>query len=131
MRKLALLAVALVCSGLWAFAQSTSSDSATGQSSGSNVAGTLKIEGCLGGTDGAYTLQDKQSSTVYLLVGDNERFNSYVGQEVRVTGKAGANSASSNSVTSTDTSGGNPVVGERRLTVSSLTKLSSSCSSQL
>ena len=52
MRKLALLAVALVCSGLWAFAQSTSSDSATGQSSGSNVAGTLKIEGCLGGTDG-------------------------------------------------------------------------------
>jgi hypothetical protein len=127
MRKLTLLAIAIVGSSLWTFAQAPS----PGQSSSFDAAGALKIEGCLGGTDGSYSLQDKKSGIVYLLVGDNERFNSHVGQEVRVTGKVTTSGVSSNSITTTDTSGGNPVEGEHRLNVQSLTKLSSSCSSPL
>ncbi|HEY3929059.1 MAG TPA: hypothetical protein VGL89_11835 [Candidatus Koribacter sp.] len=165
MRKTILVAVTLLCSGLWAFAQSTSSPSSTspssstsssssdmsGQSSSSTAgqmgssssatgAGNTSIEGCLSGSAGNYTLRDKASGTTYNLTGPDSQIASHVGQEVRASGSASNSSAASSTTPSSSASSTGPGSSSSSMSngsssnqsfmVSSITKVSSSCSNQ-
>ncbi|HTZ97311.1 MAG TPA: hypothetical protein VMB18_12985 [Terriglobales bacterium] len=95
-------AVMLLCSSFgWAQQQS---DQSMGSGSQAQV-GTVR--GCLGGTDGGYTLTQDQSGTMFRLVGNDDQLKSHMGQEVLVTGQlppaapapsaAGENSSSGSS----------------------------------
>jgi hypothetical protein len=118
MRKISLITLAGMALGATAFGQSAATNSKT-----------VTVEGCLLGRDGRYVVQEADSGKRFLLVGDNKRFANYVSQAVRVSGTPATTATSPNSVTTTDTSGANPNPGQPRINVSSVTKLSSSCSS--
>jgi hypothetical protein len=75
-------AVILLC-GSFGWAQQQS-DQSMGSSSQAQV-GTVR--GCLGGTDGGYTLTQDQSGTLFRLVGNDDQLKSHMGQEVLVTGQ--------------------------------------------
>jgi hypothetical protein len=149
MRKLILVAVTLLCSGLWAFAQSSTSPSSTSPadssasqtgsasaSSTSSGSGT-SIDGCLSGASGSYTLKDKASGTTYNLAGDTSKLASHVGEEVRISGSSEASSSasasspsSSASSTPSSSSGSSMSNGSgQTFNVQSVSKVSSSCSS--
>ncbi len=124
MRKLILTAVALMCSGLWAVAQSSStpdtssspsgqsasspsssssssgmsgSQSATSPSSSASSSGSTTVDGCLAGSAGNYTLKDKATGTTYTLSGPTSALAAHVGHELQVTGTTSGSSAASSS----------------------------------
>jgi len=160
MRKLILVAVTLLCSGLWAFAQTSSSSSTSpssttagqssstsgmGSSSSTTGTGNNTIEGCLSGSAGNYTLRDKATGTTYNLTGSDSEIASHVGQEVRVKGsESNSSEASSTGTTSSPSSsssmnngsssamsnGAGSSSANHSFTVSSVSKVSSSCSNQ-
>ena len=86
MKQLLLLSVLLlgVC---WVAAQKDSS-----QTKPSGTGSETTVEGCLGGSEGNYTLTDK-NGTSYQLTGDTAKLKEHVGHEVKVTGSAGSASA--------------------------------------
>jgi hypothetical protein len=146
MRKSILVAVTLLCSGLWAVAQTSTSPSTSGstgsdQSSASSQMGSTSgsgssqsFTGCLSGSAGSYTLRDKATGTTYNLSGDDSQLAKHVGEEVRVSGTQSGNSAasasspSSSATSSTGSTSG--ASGGNSLTVTSVSKVSSSCSNQ-
>lgn len=143
MRKLILVAVTLLCSGLWAVAQTSSSPSSSGQmgsesgsssgqmsSSSSNSGSSQSFTGCLSGAAGSYTLRDKATGTTYNLTGDNSQLAKHVNEEVRVSGTEANSSAASSSGTSSTATGSTSGAtgGEKSLTVTSVSKVASSCS---
>lgn len=87
-------------SGSASSSQTGGSESASGQMS----AGSHKnaVEGCLSGSDGKYTLTDKQGTT-YQLTGDTSKLAEHVGHEVKINGSAGAGSATSASAGASQT----------------------------
>jgi hypothetical protein len=147
MRKLILVAVTLLCSGLWAFAQSSSSsstspaDSSAGQMGSTSASSTTSgantsIDGCLSGASGSYTLKDKASGTTYNLAGDTSKLASHVGEEVRISGSSEAStsasaSSPSSSASSTPSSSGSSMSNGsgQSFNVHSVSKVSSTCSS--
>lgn len=144
MRKLILVVVTLLCSGLWAFAQSSSSSNDPGaNSAAASQTGTSatmtgtgaanSIDGCLSGAAGSFTLRDKASGTTYNLAGDTSKLSSHVGEEVRVTGSSNSSSASTSSGPATSEAGTNSGSsmsnGSQTFNVQSVTKVSSTCSS--
>lgn len=108
MKQLLLVGV-LLLSGAWVAAQSTPSSSGssqtgssqsgsatssqTGSEAGQSSGAQLSVEGCLSGSDGKYTLTDKQG-TAYQLTGDTSKLAEHVGHEVRISGSAGSGAAS-------------------------------------
>jgi hypothetical protein len=79
------LALGLLC-GSFAFAQ----DSPGGQMTNPNdkgSAGANLVHGCLSGTPGNYVLTTSDTGTVIKLVGDENKLQKHVGQEVSITGK--------------------------------------------
>ena len=94
MAKIAMLAVVLLASTAWLHAQQYPPDTSTKQTSS-----TQKVEGCLQGSDGNFTLTDA-SGTTYQLQGDTAKLTEHVGHEVQITGSTSggagdsANSAS-------------------------------------
>ena len=146
MRKWILVATTLLCSSLWAVAQAApssssqpGSDSASGsasaQMSPSSSAAGQSFTGCLAGSSGNYTLKDKASGTTYNLQGDDKEIAKHVGEEVSVSGSeaSGSAAASSGAPSASASSAGSAAgaaSGNKSLTVSSITKVSSSCSNQ-
>jgi hypothetical protein len=131
MKQLLLVGV-LLLSGAWVAAQSTSSPSSSGSSqssatpsqSGSDAgqaAGASgahqSVEGCLSGSDGKYTLTDKQG-TAYQLTGDTSKLAEHVGHEVKITGSGGAGAGSAASAG-----------GSQTLEVKSVKHVSKTCQS--
>jgi hypothetical protein len=91
MKKLFLFsAVVLLCAS-FGWAQDQSQAPATDNSNSAQV-GTVR--GCLGGSDGNYTLTQDQSGSMFKLVGGDDQLKTHVGQEVLVTGQLSAGSAS-------------------------------------
>jgi hypothetical protein len=142
MKQLLLVAV-LLLGGAWVAAQSTpSSDpsssvsgssqssasqsgSATSSQSGSEASGSHQsVEGCLSGSDGKYTLTDKQGTT-YQLTGDTSKLAEHVGHEVKITGSSGAGAGSAGSAASSGAGAG----GGQTLEVKSVKHVSKSCQS--
>jgi len=150
MRHILLLSV-LMLGVAWAAAQTGSSSSSSGQSgssaSGSSQAGSTSsgqtgagdmsatgqssatshqsVEGCLSGSDGKYTLTDKQG-TSYQLTGDTSKLAEHVGHEVKITGSTGSGAASGTMGSTGSSAGG---AGSQTLEVSSVKHISKTCSS--
>ena len=97
--------------------------SQTGQMGTSKSSEKQKVEGCLSGTDGNFTLTDK-SGTTYQLQGENSELAKHVGQEVRVDGMASASSSAASSSSEASPSGASSA---NALTVSKVKKVSDNC----
>ena len=116
MRQLLVLSLLLLRVS-WAAAQNSPATSP--KSSASANAAAQTVQGCLSGSDGKYTLTDKNGQT-YDLTGDTSKLAEHVGHEVKITGatSAGAGSPSSTGSQSSMT-----------LEVSSVKHISKTCKS--
>ncbi len=138
-----LLCVSILLLGLtWSFAQTSGSSetSPSGSSSGASqsagaqsgssgqmgqtgqtgAGGHMTVEGCLSGSNGNYTLTDKNGNS-YQLTGDTAKLSEHVGHEVKVMGSSSAAGASSSGST-TGASG-----SQQSLQVTSVKHVSKSC----
>lgn len=128
MRHLLLLFSLLILGASWVAAQDTSSQTSpnadpTASQSTSAAGGETTVQGCLSGSDGSYTITDKNGNS-FLLTGDTAKLAQHVGHTVRVTGTSSTASAA-------PTGGGNATgtTGETRPTieVSSVKHISKTC----
>ena len=93
MTKIVMLAVALLASTAWLQAQQYPPDTSKQTGSSQN-----KVEGCLQGSDGNFTLTDS-SGTAYQLQGDTAKLTEHVGHEVQITGTASAGDSANSAST--------------------------------
>ena len=100
---------------------STSSQTSTGQAGSESSSGSQSVEGCVSGSDGKYTLTDKQGTT-YQLTGDTSKLAEHVGHEVKITGSTSGGSASSGAASAA-------AGGSQSLEVKSVKHVSKTCSS--
>ena len=117
MRKLIFLSV-LLLGVSWLVAQSAPS-----QSTKSSTGTETSVQGCLGGSEGSYTLTDK-SGTIYQLSGDTSKLKEHVGHEVKITGSAGAASAASGGTSGGMGQGGS---SSKTIEVTSVKHVAKSC----
>ncbi len=85
--------------------------------------GNTSVQGCLGGSDGNYTLTDKDGNS-YRLTGDTAKLSEHVGHEVKITGSTASSSAATGNGSGTDT-----MAGSKSLQVSSVKHISKTCQS--
>jgi len=133
MQKLLLLVSVLLLGASWAVAQDSSSqtdpNSATaGQTSSANAGGETSVQGCLSGSNGSYTLTDK-NGTSYQLTGDDAKLSEHVGHEVKITGTSSSASASASGGGSTGGTTGGGSAASQTLQVSSVKHISKTCQS--
>jgi len=138
MRQLLLLVSVLLLGLSWAVAQdstsSTPSSSSTGsaqsdssansgQTSRTGTGGQMTVEGCLSGSNGNFTLTDK-NGMAYQLTGDTAKLSDHVGHEIKVTGTSasGAGAESSTGAAAGSAAG-------QTLQVSSVKHVSKTCKS--
>jgi hypothetical protein len=137
MRQIFLLVSILLLGLTWAIAQdSTSSPSASsgqnsassGQMSRSSSGGETTVQGCLSGSNGSYTLSDKNGTT-YQLTGDSAKLSQHVGHEVKVTGTTGSASGSTGAEGSAGAAAGSAGAAgaQQTLQVTSVKHVSKSC----
>jgi hypothetical protein len=134
MRQIFLLVSILLLGLTWAIAQdSASSPSASpgqssassGQMSRSSSGGETTVQGCLSGSNGSYTLSDKNGNT-YQLTGDTAKLSQHVGHEVRITGTTGSASGSTSSTGAAGSTAG-AAGAQQTLQVTSVKHVSKSC----
>lgn len=131
MRQILLLVSILLLGLTWAIAQSTpsqTSPSSSGQMSRSSSGGETTVQGCLSGTNGNYTLSDKNGNT-YQLTGDTAKLSQHVGHEVKVTGTTGSATGSTGAEGSAGASAGTAGAAgaQQTLQVTSVKHVSKSC----
>ena len=129
-----LLCVSILLLGLtWSFAQTSGSSETSPSGSGANqsagqmgqstASGHTTVEGCLNGSNGSYTLTDKNGNT-YQLTGDTAKLSEHVGHEVKITGtSSGAGSSASGGTTGAMGGSGS----QQSLQVTSVKHISKSC----
>jgi len=129
MRQMFLLLSVLLLGLSWALAQnstsSANSSTAAGQTSHASASREASVEGCLSGSNGSYTLTDKNGMT-YQLTGDTAKLSEHVGHEVRITGTRSSATPNAGSGTASSTAGG---AGSEMLQVSSVKHISKTCKS--
>src|SRR6266567_9588062 len=126
MKKLLLLLSVLVLGAAWVAAQDSSqspSSQPMGQSTAAPAGGETTVTGCLSGSNGSFTLSDKDGNS-YQLTGDTAKLSEHVGHEVKITGTAESGSSASGGGTATGTSGNTT---SRTLQVSSVKHMSKTC----
>ena len=125
MRQVLLLVSVLLLGLAWAVAQNSpsSSSSASGQTSHTSTSGQMTVEGCLSGSNGNYTLTDK-NGVAYQLTGDTAKLSEHVGHEVKITGTSGSSTGSESS-----TGAASGAAGGQALQVSSMKHVSKTCKS--
>jgi len=143
MRQLFLLLSVLLLGLSWAIAQDSTSQptqgsTSTGQSSDSmsnsgqtsrtGAGGNMTVEGCLSGSNGNFTLTDK-NGMAYQLAGDTAKLTEHVGHEVKVTGTTGSAGAGASGSTETSPSGAGSAGAGQTLQVTSVKHVSKSCKS--
>src|SRR5215470_13912770 len=132
MRQLLLIVSVLVLGLSSAVAQDSSAapsssypaQQSTGQGQ-TGAAGQMTVEGCLSGSNGSYTLTDKNGMT-YQLTGDTARLSEHVGHEVRITGTRSSASSNAGDGTASSAAGG---AGSEMLQVTSVKHISKTCKS--
>jgi hypothetical protein len=140
MSKKLLLALVLMVSAAWVYAQDPASSPSQGSSAsqgsssdqmGSTSAGETSVEGCLSGSSGNFTLT-ADSGTTYQLSGDTSKLSKHVGHEVQVTGTtsgAGSSASTSGSTGSSASSGTGMSSGSQTLNVTKVKHISETCKS--
>ena len=129
MRKLFLLVSVLLLGLSWAIAQdstgqgSSTASGSSGQTSRTGAGGQMTVEGCLSGSNGNFTITDK-NGTSYQLTGDNAKLSEHVGHEVKVTGTSGSAGAAASGSTESSAAG----TGQT-LQVTSVKHISKTCKS--
>lgn len=101
MRKTVLLSLFLLCA-VWAFAQTSSTPSQTTSTTSSTTSSQTttstgnetKVEGCLSGSSGSYTLTDSSGKT-WQLSGDTSKLADHVGHKIEVKGTTAPASSTS------------------------------------
>jgi hypothetical protein len=89
----------------------------------------MTVQGCLSGSNGNYTLTDK-NGTAYQLTGDTAKLSEHVGHEIKVMGSSGSAGAGASGSTETSPSGAGASAGAgQSLEVSSVKMVSKSCKS--
>lgn len=95
MRQIFLLFSIVLLGLTWAIAQDQTG--AASSQAGQSASGQKTVEGCLSGSNGNFTLTDKNGMS-YQLTGDTAKLSEHVGHEVKITGMpssgAGASGAS-------------------------------------
>lgn len=141
MRQLFLLASVLLLGLSWAIAQDSAThptqdsttpsqspsqypESNSGQTSPTGAGGQVTVEGCLSGSNGSFTLTDK-NGTSYQLTGDTAKLSEHVGHEVEVTGTSGSAGAPGSTESSPSATGG--AGAGQTLQVSSVKHISKTC----
>jgi hypothetical protein len=134
MKRTILVFAAVLCSGLWAFAQSDAQGYPSGQTAGaptastSNGNATVTVDGCLSGSEGSYLLKDKASGTTYNLTGNTSKLGAHVGHEVQITGTpSNAPSGVNSSASATSSGNASAMAGQNSLRVSSMKHIATSC----
>jgi hypothetical protein len=129
MRKLLLIPVLLATT--WALAQSDQT-----APMGKGKANQTSVQGCLGGSDGNYTLTDKTGNTYQLTAGSAD-LKSHVGQQVQISGSTNPPPGDTTATGVAGTSGTSGTAGTgssssasqaNQITVDSVSKISDSCS---
>jgi maltose-binding protein MalE len=127
MTRTLLLALTLVLSAAWMHAQTSSSQAGSSSSSSSNQ---TKVQGCLEGSSGNYTLK-ADSGTTYQLQGDTAKLSKHIGHEVEITGTtSSASSAStpSSGASTSSTASGTSGSAQESLNVEKVKHISATCS---
>ena len=123
MAKTFLLAISLLVSAAWLQAQSQYPQTGSSQT-GASASGQTTVQGCLQGSDGKYTLTDKNGTT-YQLQGDTSKLSAHVGHEVQITGSTTSASSATSPTTGTPTS----ATRQPTLTVQNMKHISKTCKS--
>lgn len=93
MKKMIVLSIALLFASLgWAQDQSAQPTTSTEASSSNTNPGS--VQGCLGGSDGNFTLTQDSTGTVFKLAGSDDKLKKHVGHEVAVSGQMSGDSGS-------------------------------------
>ena len=128
MKRFLLLLSVLLLGACWAAAQDSQTNpnsQPTGQSTAAPAGGETTVQGCLSGSNGSFTLTDKNGNS-YQLTGDTAKLGEHVGHEVKITGSA--ESASSPSAGGS-TTGASANGASQSFQVSSVKHISKSCQS--
>lgn len=126
MRRLLLLLSVLLLGVAWAIGQDSTTPGSTASSQSQQArtsAGETTVEGCLSGSNGNFTITDK-NGTSYQLTGDTAKLSEHVGHEVKVTGVSG--SAATGASGSAESSAG---ATGHSLQVTSVKHISKTCKS--
>jgi hypothetical protein len=122
MQKILMLVFALLVSTAWLSAQDyPQTDSSQ---AGTSASAQTKVQGCLQGSNGAYTLTS-DSGTTYQLQGDPSMLSKHVGHEVQITGTPLGTGGSSNATS--PTTGTSASGSQQTLTVDDIKHVSKSC----
>ena len=105
-------------------AQSPDSSASSGQTSRTGAGGQMTVEGCLSGSNGSFTLTDKNGMS-YQLTGDTAKLSEHVGHEIKVTGTS---SSAGTAGAESSTAGGSAGAGQS-LQVSTVKHVSKTCKS--
>jgi hypothetical protein len=90
--------------------------------SGAALNRDMTVKGCLGGSEGSYTLTDSHG-TVYQLSGDTSKLSDHVGHEVKITGPVKTPTAGTEASAGTSE---NP--GSQPISVTSVKHIAKTCS---
>ena len=104
-------------------AQSTGSSAGSGQASRTGTGAQMSVEGCLSGSNGNYTLTEKNGMS-YQLTGDTAKLSEHVGHEIKVTGTSGSSASAESS-----TGAASGAAGGQTLQVTSVKHVSKTCKS--
>jgi hypothetical protein len=103
------LTLGLLC-GSFALAQDSPGGQMTNPNDGGS-AGANAVRGCLSGVPGSYMLTTTDTNTVIKLVGNENKLQKHVGQEVSITGKMRSDPAAPTPMTSDQTQAPNDAPG--------------------
>src|SRR5215831_2262162 len=98
MHKTLMLLLVLLASAAWVQAQAYPQSEPT--QSTAAAAGHMTVQGCLSGSEGAYTLT-ADNGTTYQLTGNTAELKDHLSHEVQITGKTSSSNAASSSTAAT------------------------------
>jgi hypothetical protein len=121
MRKIFMILSIMLLGLTWAIAQDQTGTASS--RAGHSASGQKTVEGCLSGSNGNFTLTDKNGMS-YELTGDTAKLSEHVGHEVKITGMPSAGAGTTGGASASAGAG-----SSQSLEVSSVKHISKTCKS--